>query len=34
VGAAHAKWFVGGTLNAAYNCLDRHLDGERATKRR
>jgi acetyl-CoA synthetase len=20
-----AKWFVGGTLNAAYNCLDRHL---------
>src|SRR5258708_11365081 len=22
----HAKWFVGGTLNASYNCLDRHLD--------
>jgi acetyl-CoA synthetase len=21
-----AKWFVGGTLNAAYNCLDRHLE--------
>jgi acetyl-CoA synthetase len=21
-----AKWFVGGRLNAAYNCLDRHLD--------
>jgi len=21
-----AKWFVGGKLNAAYNCLDRHLD--------
>ncbi|MCP2326322.1 acetyl-CoA synthetase [Hamadaea flava] len=20
-----AKWFVGGTLNVAYNCLDRHL---------
>jgi acetyl-CoA synthetase len=20
-----AKWFVGGTLNAAYNCLDRHV---------
>ncbi|MDE2664127.1 MAG: acetate--CoA ligase [Gemmatimonadota bacterium] len=20
-----SKWFVGGTLNAAYNCLDRHL---------
>ncbi|MCC2668667.1 MAG: acsA [Armatimonadetes bacterium] len=25
-----AKWFVGGKLNAAYNCLDRHLDS--ATK--
>ena len=22
----HAKWFKGGTLNASYNCLDRHLD--------
>ena len=22
----HAKWFVGGKLNASYNCLDRHLD--------
>jgi len=22
----HAKWFVGGRLNASYNCLDRHLD--------
>ena len=21
----HHKWFVGGTLNAAHNCLDRHL---------
>ena len=21
-----AKWFVGGKLNIAYNCLDRHLD--------
>jgi acetyl-CoA synthetase len=28
----YAKWFVGGTLNAAYNCLDRHLDGPRRTK--
>jgi acetyl-CoA synthetase len=26
----HAKWFVGGTLNASVNCLDRHL----ATPRR
>jgi acetyl-CoA synthetase len=24
-GAPHAKWFVGGQLNASYNCLDRHL---------
>src|SRR6476659_6251582 len=23
--APHAKWFVGGQLNACYNCLDRHL---------
>src|SRR5690606_9685553 len=28
----HAKWFVGGKLNAAYNCLDRHLTGARRTK--
>ncbi|MEX2570136.1 MAG: acetate--CoA ligase [Gemmatimonadota bacterium] len=28
----HARWFVGGRLNAAYNCLDRHLDGPRRTK--
>jgi acetyl-CoA synthetase len=21
-----AKWFVGGQLNASYNCLDRHVD--------
>ena len=24
--APYAKWFVGGTLNAAYNCLDRHVE--------
>jgi acetyl-CoA synthetase len=23
--APHAKWFVGGTINASTNCLDRHL---------
>src|SRR3954462_13183568 len=23
------KWFVGGTLNASYNCLDRHVEGGR-----
>jgi acetyl-CoA synthetase len=23
----HAKWFQGGTLNVAHNCLDRHLEG-------
>jgi acetyl-CoA synthetase len=28
----YAKWFVGGKLNAAYNCLDRHVDGPRRTK--
>jgi acetyl-CoA synthetase len=27
-----AKWFVGGTINASYNCLDRHLDGPRRNK--
>ncbi len=28
----HAKWFVGGKINAAYNCLDRHLNGARRNK--
>ena len=28
----HAKWFQGGRLNVAYNCLDRHLDGARRNK--
>jgi len=28
----HAKWFVGGKLNASYNCLDRHLKGPRRNK--
>jgi acetyl-CoA synthetase len=28
----HARWFVGGKLNASYNCLDRHLDGARRNK--
>ncbi|HAZ09140.1 MAG TPA: acetate--CoA ligase [Elusimicrobia bacterium] len=27
-----AKWFVGGRLNLADNCLDRHLDGPRRNK--
>src|SRR5438552_813738 len=22
----YAKWFVGGTLNVSFNCLDRHLE--------
>src|ERR1700761_541187 len=26
------KWFVGGTLNASYNCVDRHLDSARRNK--
>ncbi|MGH7475472.1 MAG: acetate--CoA ligase [Longimicrobiales bacterium] len=28
----HAQWFVGGKLNAAHNCLDRHVAGARRTK--
>ncbi len=28
----NAKWFVGGTINASYNCLDRHLEGPRRNK--
>jgi acetyl-CoA synthetase len=28
----YAKWFVGGQLNVAYNCLDRHVTGPRRTK--
>jgi acetyl-CoA synthetase len=28
----HAKWFIGGTTNASYNCLDRHLDTPRKNK--
>ena len=27
-----AKWFVGGTTNVSYNCLDRHLAGARRNK--
>ena len=28
----HAKWFVGGQLNASVNCIDRHLRGPRRNK--
>jgi acetyl-CoA synthetase len=28
----HAKWFVGGQLNASANCLDRHLDDHTRNK--
>jgi acetyl-CoA synthetase len=28
----HAQWFVGGQLNASFNCLDRHLTGPRRNK--
>jgi acetyl-CoA synthetase len=28
----HAQWFVGGKINACYNCLDRHLAAGRANK--
>jgi len=27
-----AKWFVGGRINASYNCLDRHVNGRRREK--
>ena len=30
--APHAKWFVGGKTNLAYNCLDRHLATWRRNK--
>jgi acetyl-CoA synthetase len=30
--APWAKWFVGGTTNLAYNCLDRHLSTPRRNK--
>ena len=26
----HAKWFLGGKLNVAHNCLDRHLERTQA----
>ena len=28
----NAKWFVGGTINASVNCLDRHIRGPRRNK--
>jgi acetyl-CoA synthetase len=28
----HARWFVGGTLNASVNCVDRHVAGPRRNK--
>ena len=28
----HARWFEGGQINVAYNCLDRHLSGPRRNK--
>ncbi|WP_169977917.1 acetate--CoA ligase [Tautonia rosea] len=30
--APHAKWFVGGQLNVAENCVDRHAEGPNAEK--
>ena len=27
-----AKWFVGGKLNVAYNCLDRHVEAGRGDR--
>ncbi len=28
----HAKWFVGATINASYNCVDRHCEGANRNK--
>src|SRR6266568_1243167 len=28
----HSKWFIGGKLNVAYNCIDRHIDTPRRNK--
>src|SRR5579862_253010 len=28
----YAKWFIGGTLNVSYNCLDRHVEAGRGDK--
>ncbi len=28
----YAKWFIGGELNVAYNCLDRHVEAGRGDK--
>jgi acetyl-CoA synthetase len=28
----HSRWFVGGRLNVAHNCMDRHLHGPRRNK--
>src|SRR4051794_15836396 len=30
--APFAKWFVGGKLNASYNCLDRHVEAGRGSR--
>ena len=30
--APFAKWFVGGELNASYNCVDRHVEAGRGDK--
>ena len=30
--APHAEWFVGGRINASYNCVDRHLTTHRKNK--
>lgn len=30
--APHSQWFVGGKINISYNCLDRHIKGNRKNK--
>ena len=29
---SHVRWFVGGTLNVAYNCVDRHVEAGNADR--
>ena len=30
--APHSQWFAGGKINISYNCLDRHVNGNRKNK--
>ena len=32
MGAPYAKWYLGGKLNIAYNCVDRHVEAGRGDR--